>query len=112
MPLAARCVFSLNAGPGPAPIPTLPLINRPRPARPTHHALHTCACRLDAPHNWTDLPLFEVPAYRLPGGNKRMDPMPAAGMSILQRLRADFERKRGSGVPVPVLTHIAYLSTP
>lgn len=64
------------------------------------------------PHNWSGLPLFEVPAYRLPGGNKRMDPLPAAGMSILQRLRADFERKRGSGVPVPILAHIAYLNTP
>ncbi|KAL4425385.1 hypothetical protein ABPG75_009401 [Micractinium tetrahymenae] len=68
--------------------------------------------RLDTPHTWTGLPLFEVPAYRLPGGNKRMDPMPAGGMSILQRLSADFERKRGSGVPVPVLAHIAYLNTP
>lgn len=41
-----------------------------------------------------------------------MDPMPAAGMSIAQRLRADYARKAGSGVPVPVLAHIAYLSTP
>ncbi|KAL4446707.1 hypothetical protein ABPG77_007951 [Micractinium sp. CCAP 211/92] len=64
--------------------------------------------RLDVPHNWSGLPLFAV----LAGGNKRMDPLPAAGMSILQRLQADFERKRGSGVPVPILAHIAYLNTP
>lgn len=61
-------------------------------------------------NDWEGLPVWEVPAYRLPGSNKRSDPDPADGMSVLERFKADFERKRGSGVPVNILVHEPYLS--
>ncbi|PSC72055.1 polysaccharide deacetylase [Micractinium conductrix] len=66
--------------------------------------------RNDAKHTWSGLPIWENPAYKLPGGLKRTDPMPVPGMSILERLKADFERKRCSGVPVPILGHIKWLN--
>lgn len=58
----------------------------------------------------------EVPAYILPGRGKavgrRVDPAPAEadGWGVLQRLQADFVRKRGSGVPVSVGVHASYLA--
>jgi hypothetical protein len=55
----------------------------------------------------------EVPAYVLPGQGpqvgRRVDPSPADGMSVLRRLQADLRRKAGTGVPVPVAVHDAYL---
>lgn len=75
-----------------------------------NRGFHLQRARSDAPHTWSGLPLWEVPAYKLPGGLKRTDPLPVAGMSILQRLQADFERKRCSGVPVPILGHIRWIN--
>ncbi|EFN57754.1 hypothetical protein CHLNCDRAFT_143035 [Chlorella variabilis] len=49
--------------------------------------------------------LWEVPAYTLPGGDRRSDPQPEDGMSVLERLQAAFESKRGSGAPVSILVH-------
>lgn len=64
-------------------------------------------------NNWTALPIWEVPAMVLPGsgGNvgKRVDPAPSSDLTVLQRLQADFARKRHSGVPVPLMFHEDYL---
>lgn len=51
--------------------------------------------------------------YQLPPRNgKRTDPMPLDGMSVFQRLEADFNRKRGLGVPVSLMLHSEYLMKP
>lgn len=64
--------------------------------------------------NWTGLALWEVPAMVLPGSGgqagRRVDPAPTDDMTVLQRLQADFERKRHSGVPVPLMFHEDYLA--
>ncbi|KAL4431468.1 hypothetical protein ABPG75_006724 [Micractinium tetrahymenae] len=63
--------------------------------------------------NWTQLPIWEVPAMVLPGsgGNvgKRVDPEPSSDLTVLQRLQTDFSRKQRSGVPVPLMFHEDYL---
>ncbi|KAI7840006.1 hypothetical protein COHA_006271 [Chlorella ohadii] len=68
--------------------------------------------------NWTEKPYplagsTEVPAYVLGGKGptvgRRVDPTPADGMTLLQRFMADFQRKQGTGVPVPVMVHEPYL---
>ncbi|PRW20177.1 putative beta-1,3-galactosyltransferase 12 [Chlorella sorokiniana] len=57
--------------------------------------------------------VWEVPAYTLVGKGptvgRRVDPTTAVGMNLLQRLMADFQRKQGTGVPVPVMVHEPYL---
>lgn len=59
---------------------------------------------------WAGLPFWEVPAYMPRGhGDHRSDPEPVDGMSIMQRYQADFERKRGTGIPVAVLVHAPYM---
>ncbi|EFN59809.1 hypothetical protein CHLNCDRAFT_133541 [Chlorella variabilis] len=64
--------------------------------------------------NWSSLSIWEVPAFTLPGEGpevgRRVDPTPAINMTVLQRLQADFERKRGTGMPVPVAVHEPYLT--
>ncbi|EFN57965.1 hypothetical protein CHLNCDRAFT_142095 [Chlorella variabilis] len=59
---------------------------------------------------WEELPLWEVPAYLAPGSFRRTDPAPVDGMSIVERLQADFERKRGTGIPVSINVHEPYLA--
>ncbi|PSC72569.1 hypothetical protein C2E20_4168 [Micractinium conductrix] len=58
---------------------------------------------------WNQYPVWEVPVYRLSGADKRTDPLPSEGMSIFQRLQADYVRKKGLGVPVVIATHSNYL---
>ncbi|KAL4447321.1 hypothetical protein ABPG77_007354 [Micractinium sp. CCAP 211/92] len=60
--------------------------------------------------DWDELPLYEVPAYKLAGSGKRMDPLPLNGKSVLQRFQEDFERKRGLGVPTSINVHEPYLA--
>ncbi|KAI3438690.1 hypothetical protein D9Q98_001110 [Chlorella vulgaris] len=57
-----------------------------------------------------EVPIWEVPTYRAFGSFKRSDPEPANGMSVLERLQADFQRKQGSGAPVAIMVHEPYLS--
>ncbi|KAL4447280.1 hypothetical protein ABPG77_007313 [Micractinium sp. CCAP 211/92] len=61
---------------------------------------------------WPQWPVWEVPAYRLPGEDKRTDPAPSLelNLTVYQRLEADFNRKRGYGVPVSLATHGNYLT--
>ena len=82
--------------------PALPCLPRPTRMSSLPAACHICArCR-------------EVPAFTLPGEGpevgRRVDPTPAINMTVLQRLQADFERKRGTGMPVPVAVHEPYLT--
>lgn len=47
---------------------------------------------------WGDLPLWQVPAYLLPGSFRRTDPAPVDGMSVLEvrdRVRACLGGRRG-----------------
>ncbi|PRW34035.1 kinetoplast DNA-associated [Chlorella sorokiniana] len=78
------------------------------------HAFNLSACAAAGCGNWSSLSIWEVPAYTLPGKGpqafRRVDPAPLPGMPVLERLKADFERKRGSGVPVSVMVHEAYLT--
>lgn len=61
-------------------------------------------------NGWKGQPFWEVPVYMPPGhGATRSDPVPADGMSILQRFQADFKRKSGSGIPVSIVVHSPYL---
>lgn len=59
--------------------------------------------------DWASLPLWEVPAYKLAGSGKRMDPLPLNGMTVLQRFQSDYERKRGTGAPTSINVHERYL---
>lgn len=63
--------------------------------------------------DWPQWAVWEVPAYRLPGEDKRTDPAPSLelNLTVYQRLEADFNRKRGYGVPVSLATHDNYLTS-
>lgn len=55
----------------------------------------------------------EIPTYLLPGTGplvgRRVDPGPSDTMTVLERLKADFLRKRGTGIPTSLGVHEPYL---
>lgn len=81
-----------------------------RPGRLDDPNFQLKKCKKDVCLSWEGLPFWEVPIYCLPPcTGRRTNPVDMDGMTAVQRLQADFDRKRGLGVPTLIMAHEPYL---